>query len=68
LQTKKTKKMATLTKKEFLTKKMRIVSVNTLQPITFEGSARDCFRARKNLLKENPHLIFKMYEKVTVNA
>ena len=60
--------MATLTKKEFLKKKMRLVSINTIQTITFEGSVRDCFRVRKSLLRENPHLVFKMYEKVTVNA
>jgi hypothetical protein len=63
--------MATIKKKgqfvplsEFMKQPCAIASVNNRQTITFEGTRKECFQARKNLIKNNPHLIFKMYEKV----
>lgn len=54
-------------RKVFLKRVYSIVTLNTLNPITYVGTAKDCFKVRKGLLKENPRLIFKMYEKISIN-
>ena len=49
---------------ELLSKPFALVSLNTLNPITYKGTLRDCLKVRRNLLKENDKLIFRLYEKV----
>jgi hypothetical protein len=53
-----------LTTKQFRAMPARLVSLNTLQPITFEGKMREVLRVKRNLTKDNTLLVFKIYTKV----
>lgn len=54
-------------KKEFNQKLFRLVSLNTANVISFEGTWRELRKARKDLLSENSKLVFDVYTKVTIN-
>lgn len=51
-------------KSELLKKEFRLVTLNSLNTISFSGTLKDCLKVRKGLLRENDKLIFGLYEKV----
>ena len=54
-------------KQEFNRKVFRLVTLNTLNPISFEGTFRQIRKVRKNLLQDRPDLVFALYNKVELN-
>lgn len=54
-------------KKEFNRKVFRLASLNALNTISYEGTWRQIRKVRKNLLQDQPNLVFDLYNKVELN-